>query len=301
MINRYLMLITLILVPIAVISFKKVETNFNLPKNEDKKLIVKLKDAKENISTLELEDYVVGVVAAEMPASFELEALKAQAVAARTYAVYKMNNNREYDLVIGTSDQSYITEEEMKNKWSNDYDKYYSKVVTAVTDTKNEVIKYDNQVIQSFYFSMSNGYTENSSFVFGEKPYLESVESSWDNSTLSNFSVQKEYTRKEFCSLLNITCEDISISDINLSESNRIYSLKINDKKYLGTELRKKLNLRSTDFKIEINNKNIIITTEGYGHGVGMSQYGANGMAKEGYSYKEILTHYYTDTKISQL
>ena len=301
MINRYLMLITLILVPIAVISFKKVETNFNLPKNNDKKLIVKLKDDNGNISKLELEDYIIGVVAAEMPASFELEALKAQAVAARTYAVYKMNNNKEYDLVIGTSDQSFITEEEMKNKWLNDYDKYYNKVVTAVIDTKNEVITYDNQIIQSFYFSMSNGYTENASFVFSEKPYLESVESSWDNNTLSNFLVQKEYTRKEFCSLLNITCDNITISDINYSESNRIYSLKINNKKYLGTELRKKLNLRSTDFKIQINKDTVLITTEGYGHGVGMSQYGANGMAKEGYSYQEILTHYYTDTKISKL
>jgi len=299
--NRILLIVSLILVPIAVISFQKSETNFNLPKNND--IIVKIKNVDNNeVTNINLEEYIIGVVAAEMPALFEIEALKAQAVAARTYAYYKINHNdKNYDLLNDINDQSYITEKEMKEKWQSNYQEYYKKIEMAVSDTKNEIITYNDQEILAYYFSMSNGYTEDSSLVFGEKPYLESVESLWEDNSINNFEVTTTFEKKEFCDLLNIECNEIKINNIKRSNSNRVSNININGKDFSGVTVRKLLNLRSTDFYIKRENNNVIITTYGYGHGVGMSQYGANGMAKEGYSYDQILKHYYKDTKIKKI
>lgn len=299
--NRILMLVTLILVPIAVISFKKNETNFNLAKKED--ISLKLKDVDNNeVINIELEEYLIGVVAAEMPAVFSEEALKAQAVAARTYAYYKiLHNKKNYDLVSDISDQEYITNEEMQDKWKDDYKIYYEKVKKAVEATKNEVITYKDDVILAYYFAMSNGYTEDSSLVFEEQPYLESVESIWDNNSLNNFQVDITINKQDFCQKLNINCQEIVINNITRSNTNRVNNIVINNQEFNGTDFRYLLNLRSTDFDITITEKNVQITTTGYGHGVGMSQYGANGMAKEGYTYKEILKHYYKDIKISKI
>jgi len=299
--NKILVLITLILVPIAVISFNKNETNFNLSKNNE--VSVKLKNVDNNeVTNINLEDYIIGVVAAEMPASFNEEALKAQAVAARTYAYYKiLHNNKDYDLVTDISDQGYITKEEMQKKWYSDYDMYYKKIKEAVTQTKNEIITYKDEVILSYYFAMSNGYTEDSSLVFEEEPYLESVASAWDNDTLNNFQVDTIFSKEEFCKLLQINCTNIKIDKITRSNANRVNTIVINNKEFNGTDFRHTLGLRSTDFNITIANDLINITTYGYGHGVGMSQYGANGMAKEGYNYEEILKYYYKDTEISKI
>lgn len=304
--NKILFGIVVLLVPFVVISFKEDKTNFYLEekKEEEKSISVKVKDTNTNeIIKMNLEDYLVGVVAAEMPASFHEEALKAQAVAARSYALYKINNsNKEYDLVTDVTNQSYITQEEMKNKWNNDFDKYFEKISKAVNDTKNEVMYYDNEVIEAFYFSMSNGYTEEASLVFKEtEPYLTSVESSWDNESLNGFTKEVIFTKDEFCKMLNLSCENLTVNDIERSSSNRVNKIIINNMEFIGTDLRKKLDLRSTDFNITISSDNVVITTYGYGHGVGMSQYGANGMAKEGYNYKDILKHYYTGINISKI
>lgn len=299
--NKILVLITLILVPIAVISFNKNETNFNLSKNNE--VSVKLKNVDNNeVTNINLEEYIIGVVAAEMPASFNEEALKAQAVAARTYAYYKiLHNNKDYDLVTDISDQGYITKEEMQKKWSSDYNMYYNKIKEAVTQTKNEIITYKDKVILSYYFAMSNGYTEDSSLVFEEEPYLESVASAWDNDTLNNFQVDTTFSKEEFCKLLQINCTNIKIDKITRSNTNRVNTIVINNKEFNGTDFRHTLGLRSTDFNITIENDLINITTYGYGHGVGMSQYGANGMAKDGYNYQEILKYYYKDIEISKI
>lgn len=294
----------------GVVSLKE-ETNFSFDekeKKEEKKEketehTIKVKDPTSGqISVMNIEDYIIGVVAAEMPASFELEALKAQAVAARTFAIYKQEHQKEdYDIVIGTSDQAFNTKEEMEKKWANQYTEYYNKIMNAVEQTKGEILTYHDQVIESFYFSMSNGYTENCESVFQEQlPYIKSVESSWDNHTLRNYEVEKIFSKEDFCFLLNINCEQIQISDINRSKSNRVTSLKINNQEWTGVNFRKILNLRSTDFDIELNN-NIKITTRGSGHGVGMSQYGANGMAKEGKKYQEILNYFYQNVEISKI
>lgn len=304
--NKILFGIVVLLVPFVVISFKKDKTNFYLEekKEEEKSISVRVKNTNTNeIVEMNLEEYLVGVVAAEMPASFQDEALKAQAVAARSYALYKINNSsKEYDLVTDVTNQSYITEEEMKLKWNDDFDKYFEKISKAVNKTKNEVMYYDDEVIEAFYFSMSNGYTEEASLVFKEtEPYLTSVKSSWDNESLNGFSKEVIFDKDEFCEKLNISCENLIINNILRSSSNRVNKIIINNMEFIGTDIRKKLDLRSTDFNITIASDKVVVTTYGYGHGVGMSQYGANGMAKEGYNYKEILSHYYTGIEISKI
>ena len=237
-----------------------------------------------------------------MPASFNEEALKAQAVAARTYALYKINHsNKNYDVVTDASNQAYQTMDELKSKWGKDFEYYYNRVKDAVLNTKDEVMTYNDEVIIAYYFAMSNGYTEDSSLVFNEeKPYLKVADSKWEDSSLKNFLFKKEYSIDEFCNLLNIS-KNVTITDIKRSSTNRIVSLTINNQEFSGTDIRKKLNLRSTDMDFEITEDKIIITTRGYGHGVGLSQYGANLMAKNGYNYKQILEHYYSGVELSKI
>jgi len=295
--NKILFLIIVLLSIIEVISLNK-KTNFSLPKNNTIKISVK--NTKTNkINEEELEDYIIGVVGAEMPASFNDEALKAQAVASRTYAIYKMNHsNKDYDVVTDVSNQAYQTKDELKAKWQDDYDYYYNKIKKAVMDTKDEVMEYNGEVIIAYYFAMSNGKTEDSSLVFNEqKPYLKSTDSNWENSNLKNFSVTKKISLEEFKNILNIK-DPININNIIRSNTNRVLKITINNQEYYGTDIRKKLDLRSTDFNINIKDNMVYITTNGYGHGVGMSQYGANEMAKNGYSYEDILKHYYNDIEI---
>lgn len=297
--NRILIIVVFILSLILVsISSNKNTTFFNSEPN------IKIKNTKtDEIDSLNLEEYVIGVVAAEMPASFSDEALKAQAIASRTYAAYKMEQeSKEYDVVTDVSNQSYITIEEMKNKWESEFNKYYTKIANAVNATKGMIMYYDDEIVEAYYFAMSNGYTEQAGLVFSEdKDYLQSVKSTYDNSNLKNFEVTVNFEKEEICQKLNIKCASLSFSNIIRSNTNRVNSITVNDTTFKGTVFRNKLGLRSTDFTIEEENDLIRITTRGYGHGVGMSQYGANGMAKEGYNYEEILKYYYKNIKISSI
>ena len=296
--NKNLVIAVIILTIIAILSsFDKKETVFL---NEEKKVTIKNNETTEE-KELELEEYIIGVVAGEMPASFEVEALKAQAIAARSYAMNKIKSSKEtYDLVTDVSNQVYITQDEMKEKWQSEYDYYYNKIKDAVLETKGLVMKYNDEIISAYYFAMSNGSTEDVSLVFGEsKDYLQSVDSSWDEN-VKNFTVETNITKEEFCKKLDISCNDIIINNIKRSETKRVNEITINNKTFKGTEVRSILNLRSTDFNIEIN-ESIKITTKGYGHGVGMSQYGANEMAKNGSTYEDILKHYYNNIEISKI
>lgn len=301
--NRILLGVVVILsfILVVVIVVKK-ETDYSFSLEENK---IKIKNQENKIEELELEEYLVGVLAAEMPASFEMEALKAQAVASRTYAMYKINTNKnqDFDILTSVTNQSYITKEDMKKKWENQYTYYLEKIKKAVEETKSEVIYYDGEIIESFYFAMSNGTTEESALVFQEElPYIKSVPSSWDNESLKNFQVETILTKSEFCQKLNLNiCQEIKIENIKRTNSNRINEITINNKTFKGVEIRSLLDLRSTDFELTYNNDSVTITTKGYGHGVGMSQYGANGMAKEGYTYQEILNYYYNDISIKKM
>lgn len=287
---KKLLLLILFLIPIFISSFNKATFLFS---NNEKTIIVHLTDLD---LYLDLNDYVTGVVASEMPALFNEEALKAQAVAARSFATSKIENNF-LELTSGISDQVYSPNFKLKEKWNDDYNKYYNKIYNCVKSTHNEVIKRDNKILRTYYFSMSNGYTENSQTVFNDTTFT-SVKS-LENENTPNYKFQKTFSSSDLNKLLNVS--NIDIQNIERNATNHVKSITINNKTYTGIEFRKLLNLRSTDFTIEKQDNNYIITTIGYGHGVGMSQYGANQMAKEGSSYKEILNHYYENTEISEI
>ena len=267
--------------------------------------LVRVKRSSGEIESVFLEDYVVGVVSAEMPASFEVEALKAQSVASRTYVLKKMLNNKDndYDVVDTVSNQVYLSDEELKNKWGSNYDKYISKVRDAVNSTSMEYLEYDGEVIDAFYFSTSNGYTEDSGVIFQKSlPYLKSVESSWDEEVAQAFYSSTSISLQEFYDRLGLEYnKDLKVEVIERSNSNRIVSLKINGVEFKAKDIYSKLKLRSYDFEFIQVGSNVEINTKGYGHGVGMSQYGALGMAKEGYNYKEILSHYYGGSKLVKI
>ncbi len=261
--------------------------------DENKEIIIYLTDKNLELS---VDEYIIGVVAGEMPALFNDEALKAQAVASRSYALSRIKQNK---VVISSTinDQVFLTISEMKEKWKNDFNTYYNKIKRLVLDTKHEVIYKSNKILKAYYFAMSNGYTENSAAVFGEVGLI-SKKSLWDNPSITNFIYEIELTKNEFKEKLALDQNNIIINNIIRNKTGRVQTIDINNKTYSGIELRKILSLRSADFEIKQNTENITITTKGYGHGVGMSQYGANGMAKDGYKYKEILKHYYGEIEI---
>lgn len=299
---KKLILIIIFLVPIYISSFKVKETTFF--NNDTSKVISKtnknsktvIVHVKDKDLYLDLEDYVTGVVAAEMPALFDEEALKAQAVASRSYAMSSVKNHI-ITISSSISDQVYKTNYELSDNWQGNYDKYFKKIQEAVRETENLVIKRDNKILRTYYFSMSNGYTENSLAVFNENTF-ESVSSSLEQK-LSNYLKTVTFTKNELCKLLKLG--DINIQNIKRNETNHVDKIIINNKEFTGVEFRKILNLRSTDFEIEEDNGEYIIATKGYGHGVGMSQYGANEMAKIGKKYEEILNHYYKNTEIKKI
>lgn len=253
-----------------------------------------------NLDEAKLENYVIGVVAAEMPATFSIESLKAQAVASRTFAYKKIVNSKlNYDNLTSDKGQAYISIDEMRKKWNDNFDDYYNKIAQAVLSTRGEIITFNNEIINAYYFSLSNGKTEDSSQVFGEAKYLVSVDSPWDTEN-SSYNKTVFISLNDFKNKLGID-GNIEINNINRSNTNRVQSIVINNKTYDGIKFRKLFNLRSTDFEIEVNEDKIIVNTKGYGHGVGMSQHGANSLAKEGKKYDEIIKYYYQGVKISKI
>ena len=258
-----------------------------------------------NIETIPLEEYIVGVLAGEMPINFELEALKAQAVASRSYALKRIeyNKDKEYDIVDSIQNQVYLDNEYLKQAWSNNYVKNINKLRNAVNNTIDEYLEYNGKIADTLFFSTSNGYTEDSINIFDfDCEYLKSVESNWDKEVSPVFSSSKVLSLTEFYQKLNLPYnKNLNIEIEKRSNTGRILLLKINNKEFKGTEIYNLLGLKSTDFTIELQGETIEINTKGYGHGVGMSQYGALGMAKKGYTYKEILSHYYQGTILKKL
>ena len=301
---KYILCILILIIPVyaLVVPHNNIKKENIVYVNEEKEeKVVKLLDSN-NILILSLEDYILGVVACEMPASYGLEALKAQAVASRTYALEKMNGNNTYDLENSINNQCYHDINKLKEKWGNNFNKYYDKIKEAVDETYNEYMTYNGDIIKAFYFSTSNGYTENVRDVFGsELEYLVSVDSSWDKNN-KNFEKTIELNIEEFLTKLSINDNELKNVDIiEKTSSGRIKTIVINNQEFKGTTFRKLLGIRSTDASIKISNDKVYITTKGYGHGVGLSQYGSNEMAKMGYKYDEILKHYYKNIEINNV
>ena len=293
--NKLLILIGMIMGILAFFTFNS--KNESPPKKRGKTKEIKvLKD--EKVLNLDLESYIIGVVAGEMPASFNEEALKAQAVAARSYAL--KNNDENKILKADTSSQVYINESEMKQKWNNEYDYYYNKIKKAVLETKGEVLTSNNKIITAYYFALSNGKTQNGKYVFKEENYLQGEDSIHDNETIKNFKTDYTFTVESFKEKLGLSCEKITIDYIHYNESEYVSDISVCSKSFTGNAFRHALGLRSPSFKISVN-ENVYITTYGYGHGVGLSQYGANGYASDGLNYKEILKHYYKNTEITKI
>lgn len=316
-----IMLFTVILVPTIIVMIPSapfsetkidvMEVSTATERNESQielsslNVLVKRSETDE-VENIPLEKYVASVVASEMPATFEIEALKAQAVAARTYIVNHMihQQNDKKDAVISdtTEHQVYKNENELKAGWGKDFHWKMEKITSAVLATEGEIITYNAQPITPTFFSMSNGYTEDAENYWGTAlPYLKSVESKWEENN-PQFTEQKIFTIDEVSRKLEIPLEVGTIPiKIKRTASNRIEKLIVDGTTFTGREIREKLALRSNDFTIKQQHDHLIFTTKGYGHGVGMSQYGANGMAEEGKDYREILSYYYQDIDINTI
>ncbi|HHW03954.1 MAG TPA: stage II sporulation protein D [Thermoanaerobacterales bacterium] len=274
----------------------------------------------KRIENIPVEEYVKGVVAAEMPASFGMEAIKAQAVAARTY-VYKrwvQAGGSGCSLHPGadvcddpTHCQAWITKGEMLKKWGIfSYYHYYSKINQSVNSTAGMIILYGGEPIDPLFFSTSNGKTENSEDVWEKYvPYLRSVVSPGEE-TSPRFLEIKQIPVDEVVNKLRAKWPDLAIDVKNperqwkvlqTSAGGRVKILQVGNKVVKGTEFRQLFDLNSTDFKWARAGGNIKFTCVGFGHGVGMSQYGANAMAKNGATFVDILKHYYTGVEIKKI
>lgn len=252
-----------------------------------------------------LEDYLTGVVLAEMPASFEMEALKAQAVVARTYTMRANETGGKHgDGSICTDYaccQAYIAPDEYLVQGGTKEN--VDKIREAVTSTLGRVLTYQGELIEATYFSCSGGSTEDAAAVWGtEYPYLQAVESPGEENA-AYFTDSATFTPEQFRNALGESLEgppDTWFGEVTYTDGGGVDTMVIGDKTYRGTELRTLLSLRSTAFSVTVGEE-IIISTRGFGHRVGMSQYGADAMAVAGKSFEEILAHYYPGTVLSGL
>ena len=260
-----------------------------------------------------LEDYVSGVLAAEMPASFSLEALKAQAVAARTLAVYKImhggcSKNPGADICDDSGHcQAYLTPSEQKAKWKGDYEQYAEKLLKATEETAGKIITYDDKPILVLFHASSSGYTESVENVYSQAlPYLRSVPSPGEN-TVTNLESQEEFDRSWFASTINKAYPKAGLKAQQLEKqvsvssrfpSGRVEELRLGGVTITGVQFRRLVDIRSANFSIKFKKYSVVVTSMGYGHGVGMSQVGAEAMAREGSNYADILQYYYTGVQI---
>lgn len=254
---------------------------------------------------LPLEQYVKGVLAGEMPVTFHEEALKAQALAARTY-VLKRTDYGKKPIAKDVSAQVYLTEEERRKKWGQAFKKYEKKVEKVVQETAGEVILYDDELITAMFFATSNGQTEDvENFSGSPIPYLQSVESKGEEDIAPTFVENNEFQLAEWNTLLDETWDEKRFESMQLmrNSTGRVQEVVANDFQKSGREVRELLGLRSTDFNIafDVDNARVLIETIGYGHGVGLSQYGAEAYAQSGKKAEEIVQHYYTDVTTKKI
>jgi stage II sporulation protein D len=260
-------------------------------------------------------EYVIGAVCAEIPILFEKETIKAQAVISYTYAtrlkqIQESSPSQDLNGADFSNDstkyQAYYTEQQLKDYYGSNYDEYYSKVSSAVDEILGEVITYDGELIVPVFHSISCGTTEDSKNVWGYSiPYLTSVDSSYDT-TASDYSETKTFTPNDLKTKFTTAYPDVTFSNDctswvsiqSTSEIGSVISVAVGSICISGTEFRNALGLRSNNFTVTYNGDTFSITTKGYGHGVGLSQYGANQLALQGLSYKDILKHYYTGVEI---
>lgn len=292
----------------------KGKTNFNpelLTKEEyDKNQFYLVTDHLTNkqmkLSPLE---YIKGVVASEMPLSYDSEALKAQAVAAHSYALVQLDL---YDAVLSTDPsvcQGYLSPKERKLLWGENCKEYEEKLDDAVKKVIDIVMTYDKRPVLAAFHAISNGKTESAQTVWGQNiSYLTPVDSKLDKSS-PDYQTSSDFTPLEISKAMQTVYPEITFdkdkskwfSEIQRSDSNTVASIKVGSIVTTGNKLRELLSLRSADFDIEEIENGFRFDVRGYGHGVGMSQYSANQMAQSGMSYKEILLHYYSGVSLEKI
>lgn len=274
-------------------------------------IITCLNTTTNEIMEFDLEEYIPGVLAAEMPASYEIEALKAQAVAARSFIISRTQScsDAHPDADICTSPshcKAWLSKEQALSKWKDSEKKdFWNKLCTATVSTKGEYMIYEDEVVEAFFFANSGGKTEASEDVWGgSRPYLRSVSSEWDTTSPDVFSevcVSSDFfwgTLKHENPLVDFSISP-QISNITLTEGGSVSEITIGGQVFAGTKIRSLFGLKSAKFTIEIQDNTVSFSVMGNGHGVGMSQYGANFMAKSGKKYTEILSHYYSNIQIA--
>lgn len=267
------------------------------------------------VKEMPLEEYIVCVVSAEMPVSYEPEALKAQAVAARTYTYDKMLGgqcDRSEAVICSDSGhcQAYCDEQGRRKKWGRAFEQNEAKLRQAVEQTKGQVLEYDGAPIVALFHSTSGGRTEDVENVYKNAlPYLRGVDSPGEE-TAPRYQRTVTVSKEEFVQKIMDTDPSAGIDEKNVdasigaferTASDRVQSVMIGKAKLTGKQIRALFTLDSTDFSFAFDATNVLITTKGYGHGVGMSQVGANAMALAGKTYEEILTHYYTGVTLAQM
>ena len=264
-----------------------------------------------NVESIPLDRYLISSVAAEMPAEYPPEALKAQAVAARSYTVYHMEAEKNNPGIVpehkgayictGASHcKAYIGIDEMKLKWGDKFTEYYEKISDAVNSTRFETVSYNGKTANTVFHAISSGKTESAKDIWGSDiPYLISADSSFDSKSsgfMSSVTVDTAEFKKALEGLRQLN-SDTPSPEIIRSESGGVKTITLYGSEFTGSEIRSLFSLRSVNFELEIGDS-AVFTVKGYGHGVGMSQYGALQMALQGYSYKDILAHYYAGTEI---
>ncbi|WP_371372233.1 stage II sporulation protein D [Sporomusa aerivorans] len=320
-----LVILTVIAIPAIVVlgtNYRGDKTIVTEPaqgyRGEDVTIKVYMHEIKQTVS-MNLEDYIKGVVAAEMPAEFEIEALKAQAVAARTYAVKHMaifggTGSTEHPGADVSTDykdsQAWFDETRLKEKWGANYGKYWNKVSQAVDQTRGLILTYNGEPINAVFHSTSGERTASAQEVWGfDYPYLKSVACTWDQQS-PRYQENKEITLAELEAKLGADAGIMAAAQngsagiaaiIDKSESGRVNKVRIGAKTLAGNEVREKLELRSTNFTIVQAGDKLVFYTIGYGHGAGLCQYGANGQAKESRNFRQILTYYYTGVAIKNI
>ena len=277
----------------------------------DARTTLKILDG-DTVEEMDLGTYLVGVVRAEMPASFHREALKAQAVAARTYTLYKIqsggNHGDQADICTdSTCCQAYISEERARANWGGNADDYEAKVETAVSETDGQAILYGGVPILAVFHSSSAGLTRAAGEVWmNDLPYLQAVESPEETDRIPNYYSRVEFTAADCkAKLLAVFPEaDLSgpvsgwLKNAVTDSAGSVETVEVGGVTVKGTQVRAALGLRSACFEWEAQGEKLVFYVTGYGHGVGLSQYGANRMAAGGADYKEILTHYYTGVTV---
>lgn len=264
-------------------------------------IFIEVEGQKEKIP---LETYITGVVAAEMPVSFKKEALKAQAIAARTYAL-KTTNYGKIAIAPTVARQVFYDEEQRKANWASNFLGNEKKIVEAINETKGQVLLYNNELITAMFHSTSNGKTESAYGYSGNNvPYLQSVASVSDQDS-PKFTAEQEWTLAQWNKLWPVQWQANDFNRVQLfyNDSGRVDRLQLGNNVWTGREVRTILGIPSTDFTINYNNttRKVHVKTQGYGHGVGMSQYGAEAMANEGKTAAEILHYYYQDIEIKKI